>query len=428
MALSLPARSRWILAVILLAGIVVAWSLLRKKPPDYPVAYVGDRMAVVWSTTAQVRQTIATLHYGDRVSVMRRTGDQAQVRLDGGTQGWVEARALMQPELWQRGVALLALARSMPPQAVGRTRTFSNLRIEPGREAPRIFQFARNVPVVVLDRKTAPAPQVPETANENAGTPETTEAAGAAGAAREEAKPQATPEAKREDWLLVMRLPPDTTPSARSATAEPSAPDNSAGTSASSLALGEGPAPGAFSGTNSNAASPGSPQDSLTSVPAAGWVLARFIELQPPAPIPDYSGSAGMHVVAWAMLNTITDAGGNKPQYLVAGSRGPEGQPCDFTLLRVYTWDVRRQRYETAYVEGDLCGRLPLTVQNTPAGPNFTFADAGQPGNERLYTMRQTVVRRVNTARPNGRGEVRTKRVASAHGKARVARPKRHGK
>ena len=131
--------------------------------------------------------------------------------------------------------------------------------------------------------------------------------------------------------------------------------------------------------------------------PIAGWVLARFIEPDLPGPVRDYASSADLHVVAWFELNRVPDgSGGEAPQYLVAGSHGGESQTCDFTMLRVYTWGAVRKRYETAYVESDLCGRLPIRVTGTPAGPEFRFAEAGENAAERTYVMRQTVVRRVN--------------------------------
>ena len=84
--------------------------------------------------------------------------------------------------------------------------------------------------------------------------------------------------------------------------------------------------------------------------PVAGWVLARFIELDLPGPVKDYASSADLHVVAWFELNRVPDgSGGEVPQYLVAGSHGGEGGACDFTMLRVYTWGKARKRYETAY-------------------------------------------------------------------------------
>jgi hypothetical protein len=130
-------------------------------------------------------------------------------------------------------------------------------------------------------------------------------------------------------------------------------------------------------------------------------VLARFIEPDLPGPVRDYASSADLHVVAWFELNRVPDgSGGEAPQYLVAGSRGGEGQECDFTMLRVYTWGTVRKRYETAYVESDLCGHLPIRVTSTVAGPEFRFAEAGETEGHRTYVMRQTSVRRVKDESP----------------------------
>jgi hypothetical protein len=133
---------------------------------------------------------------------------------------------------------------------------------------------------------------------------------------------------------------------------------------------------------------------------ASGWLLRRFVELDVPAPLPDYANAAGMHIVAWFELNRVSDAAGEpKPQYLLVGSRDAEGQPCDFTLMRVYTWGKKRDRYETAFVESDLCGKLPVKLME-PKAPSadvtFSFEDwnAGA-AQRRIYVMRQTIVKQL---------------------------------
>ena len=337
-----PALRRWIPALVLLLVVASAiwWVQSRRQPPEYAVAYVAEPSAILWNANAQVRQPVATLHYGDRLTVLRRSDDRSEVRSDAGARGWIDTLMLMDGELWQQSANLLDRARQMPVQARGHTRTISNVRLAAGRDGPRIFQFGRNEPVVVLERSTSPAPR------EGAGAP-----------VARAAEPQ------KEDWLLVLRT---------------ETANAGAGTAA-------GSSPAVLPRTSSAA----------PAVPIAGWVLARFIELDPPQPIPDYFSAAGMRVVAWAVLNTVADAGGPRPQYLVAGTSGGEGQTCDFKLLRVYTWGVSRQRYETAYVESNVCGRMPIRVDSTAAGADFRFADPAQGGAERVYRMRQTTVRRV---------------------------------
>jgi hypothetical protein len=326
-----------------LAVIAGIW-LMRRRAAHDPPAYIADRSVTLWSSAAQVRRPLATLAYGEKVMVLRHSGDQVEVQAEDGAQGWVDTRLLMDSALWQRAAELLAHAREMPAQALGHTRTISNVHIHPGREAPRIFQFGRNVPVVVLERRVMDV------------TP-----SGAAEGPRE--AESVTPGEKKPDggdWLLVLRA--DTEKPESAAASRPST-------------------------------EPKVTKDAEPAIPVAGWVLSRFVELDPPPPIGDYTSSVGGRVVAWALLNTGPDANGNKPQYLVAGIRGGEGQPCDFTWIRVFTWGAQRRRYETAYVESQLCGHLPIRVRQTRAGPEFRFPD--QTNAERTYQMTQTIVRRV---------------------------------
>jgi hypothetical protein len=132
----------------------------------------------------------------------------------------------------------------------------------------------------------------------------------------------------------------------------------------------------------------------------AGWLLARFVELDVPQPLPDYASAAGMRIVAWTELSRVNAASGKPmPQYLLVGTHGPEGQPCDFTMMRVYTWGKQRERYETAFVESDVCGKLPIARTQVPGGAGdltFSFQDlSGGVAQIRKYEMHQTMVRRV---------------------------------
>ena len=330
---------RWLIILIVAAvGVGVWWA--RRRPVNYPIAYIADRSATLWSATAQVRRQVGTLGYGERVDVMGRAGDLTEVRAADGTRGWIDSRLLMAPALWSRVGQLLSDARNMPVQAKGHTRTLSNVHIEPGRDSDRIFQFGHNVPVAVLERQVAAAPA----------------SAGDEGRTADEAPAGSAPKSEKsdgEDWLLVLYLPPN---------------------------------PAAATGA---AAQP----ESGPSVAIAGWVLSRFVELDPPQPIGDYTSAAGRRVVAWVQLDTVPDASGAKPQYLVAAAKSGEGQPCDFTSIRVYTWGAVRMQYETSFVENNLCGHMPLRVSQTSAGPEFRFSD--EKGAEHAYRLVQTVVRRI---------------------------------
>jgi hypothetical protein len=329
---------------LILIGVIAAvgggvW-FARRNPARYPSGYIADRSATLWSATAQVRRPVGTLGYGEKVSILARAGELTEVRSADGTLGWVDNRLLMAPALWDRVGLLLSDARNMPTQGKAHTRTISNVHIEPGRDSPRIFQFGRNVPVAVLRRQVGAASP-----------------GGEEGHGGDEPAPSAGEKGDQEDWALVMYTPVKA--GASSAEAQPDA----------------GPA-----------------------MPIAGWILWRFMELDPPSPLGDYVGAAGRRVVAWAELNTVPDPTGDKTQYVVAAAKGGEGQPCDFTSIRVYTWGAARMQYETSFADNNVCGRLPLRVTQSPDGPEFRFTDTKNV--EHGYRLMRTVVRRIGPPGP----------------------------
>jgi hypothetical protein len=365
-------RSRGFIPLVLILGALLYWRLHTGPAKAISVGYVGDRDAILWNTLAQVREAVGQVHYGDRVEVMRAEGTAVQVRTSAGTIGWMrDSRQLMDSDLWGKSAALFEKARTLPVQAVGRTKTVTNLRVEPGRDGKRIFQFGRGTRVLILARAVADAPQGPE---ENS-----TE--GKVVSAGEQEK------SKQEDWLLVLRAI-NSSPAKDDGLVPPIN-----GPAVVKAATGDSVSGGPVLAQSV----PGSVSDPAG--PIAGWVLARFMELDLPDPVKDYASSADLHVGAWFELNRVPDgSGGEAPQYLVAGSHGGEGGACDFTMLRVYTWSTVRKRYETAYVESDLCGRLPIRTSSGARGPEFHFSDVNQGGADRKYVMYQTSVRRVKDA------------------------------
>ena len=130
-----------------------------------------------------------------------------------------------------------------------------------------------------------------------------------------------------------------------------------------------------------------------------GWVLSRMIDLDVPLDIAQYA--EGQRIVAFFVLNQVQDGDKKVPQYLTVVSEPKDGLPFDFNQVRVFTWNVKRHRYETAYRER-MEGVLPVTVsQETfdPEGPlpTFTIRVKDDNGNvtERKYKLNTPLVRRV---------------------------------
>jgi len=131
-----------------------------------------------------------------------------------------------------------------------------------------------------------------------------------------------------------------------------------------------------------------------------GWVLGRMIDLDVPLEIAQYA--EGQRIVAYFVLNEVNDGDKKVAQYLTLMTEPKDGLPFDYNQARVFTWNVRRHRYETAYREHGLNGMLPVTVSHENFGkegdlPVFLLRvkDASGSVVERKYKMNTPIVRRV---------------------------------
>jgi SH3-like domain-containing protein len=131
-----------------------------------------------------------------------------------------------------------------------------------------------------------------------------------------------------------------------------------------------------------------------------GWVLGRLIDLEVPLEVAQYA--EGQRITACFVLNEVNDGDKKVPQYLMLLSEPKDGLEFDYNQARVFTWNVRRHRYETAYRERNLKGALPVTVSHEDFGkegdlPTFTLRVKDATGNivERKYKMNTPIVRRV---------------------------------
>jgi len=131
-----------------------------------------------------------------------------------------------------------------------------------------------------------------------------------------------------------------------------------------------------------------------------GWVLSRMVDVDAPLDIAQYA--EGQRFVAFFVLNEVQDGDKKVPQYLCLLTDPHDGLPYDFDQVRVYTWNVRKHRYETAYREHGLDGVLPATITKEDFGkegtlPVFILRVRDDAGNisERKYKMNTPIVRRV---------------------------------
>ena len=130
-----------------------------------------------------------------------------------------------------------------------------------------------------------------------------------------------------------------------------------------------------------------------------GWVLGRMVDLDVPLEVAQYA--EGQRIVAFFVLNQVQDGDKKVAQYLTIVTEPKDGLPFDFNQIRVFTWNVKRHRYETAYRER-MEGVLPVTVSQENFDkegvlPVFVIRVQDENGNvrERKYKLNTPIVRRV---------------------------------
>ena len=110
----------------------------------------------------------------------------------------------------------------------------------------------------------------------------------------------------------------------------------------------------------------------------------------------------GQRFVAFFVLDEVQDAERKSRNILCVLTDPHDGLPFDFDQVRVFTWNLRKHRYETAYREHGLSGVLPVTVtqenfEKEGILPVFILRVRDDAGNvsERKYKLNTPIVRRV---------------------------------
>lgn len=154
-----------------------------------------------------------------------------------------------------------------------------------------------------------------------------------------------------------------------------------------------------------------------------GWVLGRIIDVEAPIEVAQYA--EGQRIIACFVLNHVEDDGKNVPQYVMLLNEPKDGNPTDFNQVRVFTWNTKRDRYETAYRERKLAGMLPASIgsqefEKEGKLPTFTLFLGDGKGESRPVTFKMNGVTVRKLASPDevvktpAKPELPTKPLAEA--------------
>ena len=349
----------------------------------HEVMYVSAPQTVLRDRVSAVYNKVGTVKNGDRLEVLEKQKRFVRVRAAGGQEGWIELRSLVTEDTYKAFEKMATDNKQAPVQGHGVTRAQLNMHVQAGRETDTLYQLTDGEKVEILRRSTA-----------ERATPEQVAASRAASMAKasgETAKPK--PPSHPPTRTTEKQLPPSPTQKATG----PSAlrPKTTPSASASDR-LGAAPPP-------PEEEKPKAYDDwwlVRNQQGHVGWVLARMVDLDVPLEVAQYA--EGQRIQGAYVLNTLHDDDKTVSQYVVVLNEPKDGLPYDYNQVRIFTWNLKRHRYETAYRERNIMGYFPVVVGSENFGPDgvnptFTVREQGEDGkvNERKYRLIGPIVRRV---------------------------------
>jgi hypothetical protein len=332
--------------------------------------YVAAPQVALRDRVAAVYNKVGFVNNGDRVRILERSSNKRFLRVhsDDGKEGWIEQRFVVGQEVYE-GFAKLARENAQAvSQARAVTKRLVNLHLQPARDSDALYQLKDATKVELIKRAATPK----------------------GGMKALKAQEEAEKDSEEDKKNAVDEEPP---------AEKPVAPVKSA-------PMKGAPAKGAKS-------APPAPNSQLEDwwlvrdqQKHVGWLLGRMLDVDVPLEIAQYA--EGQRIVASFVLSEVTvpdaDSPGNEkkiPQYAVLMTEPKDGLPFDFNQMRVFTWNTKRSRYETAFRDR-FEGQLPFLVSKEDFGregtlPVFSVRARdvnGQPV-ERKYKMNGVIVRRI---------------------------------
>jgi hypothetical protein len=126
-----------------------------------------------------------------------------------------------------------------------------------------------------------------------------------------------------------------------------------------------------------------------------GWLLASSLDFDIPSDISQYSEDYVYATIK--IINRVEDSLAGQINWYVVGERKPGSDPnLDFEGIRVFTWNMKKHRYETAFRTKGIRGVYPLEAGQEGVNPTFRVYELSQDGTTKIprdFVMYGVIVR-----------------------------------
>lgn len=344
---------------LLVLFLMLAMAACRSGEPRTPAigeAYAGPATLALRQDIPLQSPVAATVKHGERLEIVQRRRRFMKVRTARGAEGWIEDRLLLSAAEIAALKAIEQRALTMPSQGAATTYDLLNVHTQPNRLSPSFLQIQEGEKVDVLAHVSTPRMPPPR-------QPLIPPRPRARPPARKRAQPKfplppmPPPPRPPSNWMELSKTPAVVQPPP--AESEPQRPVPTDDWSLVRNASGQ-----------------------------SGWVLTRRLYMSIPDEVAQYA--EGRRITSYFSLGEVADGEQVKHNWLWT-TIGSGDHPYDFDNFRVFTWSLRRHRYETAFIQRNVRGYFPVLVR--PPGFSVCVENRAGARMRRGYSFMVTSVR-----------------------------------
>ena len=301
-----------LLAILLLA----ACANKPNRAPAIGLAFAGPATLHLRKDIPQQSAVVGTVKHGDSLEIIQHRRRFIKVRTTAGVEGWTDEHLLLSQAEINTLRAFEKDVKSLPSQGVASTYEALNVHTEPDRQSPSFIQLKDGEKFDVIAHRLAPKGAQPRKPLVPTPVRKAPEKKKPRDSGRITPPPIPKAPGPPRDWEDLSKSPPEIL----ALEAEAKQPRPVPMEDWSLIRTGKG---------------------------ESGWVLTSKTYMAIPDDVAQYA--EGRRITSYFPLSDVQDEDKVKHHWLWT-TIGVSSATYDFDSFRVFIWNVRRHRYETAYI------------------------------------------------------------------------------